>query len=136
VAVLSRGARPLAPLVEFDHGSRSVIVTPHEGQQVRDTRSAPVLLLLLPDDGGQVRWTYAQLRAACLGAGGKQVRTRAQCVSLLLVTLTQPPLDVKPVAMRARGNYAIGISWSDAHDSIYPHRTLLDGPPSAAARAQ
>lgn len=95
VAVLSLGAAPLPPLVEFDDRNRRVTVTPHEGQQVL--------------------WTFAQLRAACLGAGNKQ-----------------PPRDVRPTAMRARGNYAIGISWSDGHESIYPHAALLKGPRDAA----
>ncbi len=59
MAVLSRGAQPLAPLVEFDDKRSIVTVTPHEGEQVL--------------------WTYAQLRAACLGAGNKQVERHAMC---------------------------------------------------------
>jgi hypothetical protein len=87
VAVLSRGAAPLAPLVEFHSSSSTVTVTPHEG-------SVAV-------------WTFAQLRAACLGAGNDKKRQA---------------LGVRPVGMRARGNYAVGISWSDGHESIYPYR--------------
>ena len=81
------GAAPLAPLVEFHSSSSTVTVTPHEG-------SVAV-------------WTFAQLRAACLGAGNDKKRQA---------------LGVRPVGMRARGNYAVGISWSDGHESIYPYR--------------
>ena len=56
-------------------------------------------------------------RAACLGAGNDKKRQ---------------PLGVRPVGMRARGNYAVGISWSDGHESIFPHHTLLAGPQAAA----
>ncbi len=62
VAILSRGAAPVAPLVEFDDASGTVAVTPHEGK-------AAV-------------WTFAQLRAACLGAGNDKKRQ---------------PLGVRPV---------------------------------------
>ncbi len=54
VAVLSRGAAPVAPLVEFHNASGTVVVTPHEGK-------AAV-------------WTFEQLRAACLGAGNDKKR--------------------------------------------------------------
>ena len=62
VAILSRGAAPVAPLVEFDDARGTVAVTPHEGK-------AAV-------------WTFAQLRAACLGAGNDKKRQ---------------PLGVRPV---------------------------------------
>jgi DUF971 family protein len=97
VEVLSRGASPTAPLVEFDDSRATVTVTPHHGQQMM--------------------WTFVQLRAACLGAGNKK----------------QQPQGVRPVKMRARGNYAIGISWSDGHESIYPFQALLAGPAAASA---
>ena len=96
VAVLSRGAQPLAPLVEFVDSSGTVVVTPHEGSCAT--------------------WTFAELRAACLGAGSSSTRVAA---------------GVRPVGMRARGNYALGISWSDGIESIYPYATLLAGPATA-----
>ena len=34
--------------------------------------------------------------------------------------------DIYPVDIQTVGNYAIGISWSDSHTSLYPYKTILD----------
>lgn len=35
--------------------------------------------------------------------------------------------DIKPVEIGAVGNYAIGITWTDGHKSLFPYRSFVDG---------
>jgi DUF971 family protein len=44
---------------------------------------------------------------------------------------------IKPMSMTPVGNYAIEISWSDAHPSLYPYRKFVDNwPPTAILTPQ
>ncbi len=144
--MLSLGAAPLPPLVEFDDRNRRVTVTPHEGPQVPPPSLPYFQLVLHP---GLVFPLVCDACSRCCGPSRSyellasapvtsRSVTATATVRLVLrcavgsVTLLQPPRDVRPTAMRARGNYAIGISWSDGHESIYPHAALLKGPRDAA----
>jgi len=35
--------------------------------------------------------------------------------------------DIKPVEIGAVGNYAVGITWTDGHKSLFPYRSFVDG---------
>lgn len=35
--------------------------------------------------------------------------------------------DVKPIEIGATGNYAVGITWSDGHKSLFPYKSFVEG---------
>jgi len=35
--------------------------------------------------------------------------------------------EIKPVEIGAVGNYAVGITWTDGHKSLFPYRSFVDG---------
>jgi len=37
------------------------------------------------------------------------------------------PEEIKPVEIGAVGNYAVGITWTDGHKSLFPYRSFVDG---------
>jgi ATP-binding protein involved in chromosome partitioning len=68
-------------------------------------------------------WSLIDVRALRLACGC------AHCVDewsgAALLAPDSVPDDVRPVAIRAVGRYAIQISWSDGHDTgIYPFERL------------
>ena len=37
------------------------------------------------------------------------------------------PEEIKPIEIGAVGNYALGVTWSDGHKSLFPYRSFVDG---------
>lgn len=76
--------------------------------------------------------TAQQLRRSCQCAGcideiTGQRRLRIESVSA----------DIKPVRIQSKGNYAVGVHWSDGHtSSIYPYETLIRLAEHAEAHAK
>eukprot|EP00051_Salpingoeca_urceolata_P010629 m.130294 g.130294 ORF g.130294 m.130294 type:complete len:510 (-) comp16784_c0_seq1:110-1639(-) len=77
--------------------------------------------LVLCSMGTEVSFTPHALRAACRCAA---------CEDEVSGERTVGPMDVdasvRPLSIEAKGNYAVGIRWSDRHASIYPFESLWD----------
>lgn len=69
--------------------------------------------------GESLRIPAVELRRACGGAGNKNPEHVKE--------------DVVPKAIQARGNYAVSISWSDGHNSIYPFEQIEALAPTASS---
>ena len=94
-----RGSKP--PKVEFNPGKGSVVVTMETGE----------VRMVSP---------YA-LRQACKCAACVDEFSGHQLFKPEAI-----PLDVHPLRIEAKGNYAVAVVWSDGHrSSLYPYTSLL-----------
>lgn len=64
-----------------------------------------------PTSGAPVTWSIKDLREACLSAK------------------RPPPVSAstRPLSIAPKGRYAVEVSWSDGHTSIFPYTLLLRG---------
>lgn len=60
-----------------------------------------------------------------------ELRTKCQCAECVdeftgdkILDETKVPKDIEPLTIKPVGNYAVGISWSDAHSSLMPFSFL------------
>ena len=87
------------PTLGFDH-TRGVILTDQADESVIDSK---------------------ELRLSC---------QCAHCVdeftNKVMIVADEVPDDVRPADIHPVGNYAVGISWSDGHQSLYPYQILRD----------
>jgi len=70
------------------------------------------IVTVWPTSGSCVTWSIDHLRQACLSA--KKAAP------------TKP--STRPLAIAPKGRYAVEMTWSDGHTSIFPYNLLLQGP--------
>merc|ERR1711935_1327518 len=61
----------------------------------------------------------AELRRACRCAACVEELTGKQ-----LLKPNDVPESIKPIQMSSTGNYALSVTWSDGHRSLYPYRQI------------
>lgn len=90
------------------------------------TKSDPGSLSIEWDDGGETRYSAAQLRKLC---------PCARCVDELtgraLLDPETVPDGLTQADVRLVGNYGLGVRFADGHDTgIYPFRMLRENDPA------
>ncbi|CAN0002463.1 unnamed protein product, partial [Heterosigma akashiwo] len=64
--------------------------------------------------------------------GARELRARCRCAACVeeftgkqIVRLEDINENVKPLEIQGLGNYAVSISWSDGHKSLYPYKSFV-----------